>query len=71
MKATAKQFGRNVAEARRWEGLTQAELAQRTSIRQFEICKLEYGTRCPRLDMVVRLADALGVQVRDLLYEIE
>jgi DNA-binding XRE family transcriptional regulator len=71
VKATAKQFGRNLAEARRWEGLTQTELAQQVSIRQFELCKLEYGSRCPRLDMVVRLADALGVQVRDLLYGIE
>ena len=30
---------------------------------------LESG--CPRLDYVVKLADAVGVQVRDLLYGIE
>jgi ribosome-binding protein aMBF1 (putative translation factor) len=65
------QFGRNLAEARAWEGITQKELAERVAMRQYDIAKLERGARCPRLDRVVKLADALGVQVRDLLYGIE
>jgi len=69
--AVSKQFGRNLAEARGWEGLSQRQLAQRVSMPTREIARLEYGERCPRLDKVVRLADALGLLVRDLLYGIE
>jgi ribosome-binding protein aMBF1 (putative translation factor) len=67
----SRQFGRNLAEARGWEGLTQSQLAHRASMSLREIACFEYAERCPRLDKVVRLADAVGVQVRDLLYGIE
>lgn len=65
------QFGRNLCEARGWAGLTQAQLAERLSMHQKEISRLERGEICPRLDAVVRLAGAVEVQVRDLLFEIE
>jgi transcriptional regulator with XRE-family HTH domain len=71
LEAVSHQFGRNLAEARGWEGLTQGELAERVSMSKREIARLEYAERCPRLDKVIRLADALQVQVRDLLYGIE
>lgn len=67
----SEQFGRNLAEARGWARLSQTELAGRASLRQRDVSQLEGGQRCPRLDAVVRLADALEVQVRDLLYGIE
>jgi ribosome-binding protein aMBF1 (putative translation factor) len=66
-----RQFGRNLCEARGWAGLTQMQLAQRVSIGQSEIDRLERGERCPRLDTVVELAEAVEVQMRDLLFEIE
>jgi transcriptional regulator with XRE-family HTH domain len=65
------QFGRNLAEARGWAGLTQAELAKQSSVGPIEIGRYETGMRCPPLDRVVRLAEVLGLQVRDLLYGIE
>jgi len=67
----AQQFGHNLAEARGWAGLTQKQLALRVSMTQRHIARLEIGERCPRLDNVVHLAEAVGVQVRDLLYGIE
>jgi ribosome-binding protein aMBF1 (putative translation factor) len=70
-QAISEQFGRNLAEARGWAELSQVELAERASLRQRDVSKLESGLRCPRLDLVVRLADVLEVQVRDLLYGIE
>jgi ribosome-binding protein aMBF1 (putative translation factor) len=70
-QAISGQFGRNLAEARGWAGLSQVELADRASLRQRDVSKLESGLRCPRLDLIVRLADVLEVQVRDLLYGIE
>jgi DNA-binding XRE family transcriptional regulator len=70
-EAVAAQFGHNLAEARGWENLTQGELAQRACLAKHEVAKMEIGIRCPRLDKVVKLADAVGLQVRDLLYGIE
>jgi len=64
------QFGRNLSEARGWAGLSQTQLAQQVSMRQVEISRLERGECSPRLDAVVALAGAVGVQVRDLLFEI-
>ncbi|HEU4738278.1 MAG TPA: helix-turn-helix transcriptional regulator [Solirubrobacterales bacterium] len=71
LEAVTKQFSRNLVEARGWEGLTQKQLSERSSVTMREVARLEYAQRCPRLDKVVRLADALGIQVRDLLYGIE
>jgi ribosome-binding protein aMBF1 (putative translation factor) len=71
LEAVSEQFGRNLAEARGWEGLSQQQLAEQVALSQIEISLLERGLQCPRLDAVVALADALGVQVRDLLYGIE
>lgn len=70
-EAVAAQFGRNLAEAREWAGLSQRQLAAQVSLRAVEISHLECGARPPRLDKVALLADALGVQFRDLLFEIE
>jgi DNA-binding XRE family transcriptional regulator len=67
----SRQFGRNLAEARKWEGLTQQQLADRVALGKRELVRLEWGERCPRLDRIVELAEAVGVQVRDLLYGIE
>lgn len=52
-------------------GVTQKQLGEQLSLYQADIAKFEGGLRCPRLDVVIRLAEAVGVQVRDLLFEIE
>ena len=67
----AEQFGRNLAEARGWVGLSQKQLAQRIAKSQADVARWERGERIPRLDYVVKLAEAVGLQVRDLLFEIE
>ncbi len=71
LEAVSEQFGRNLAEARGWAELSQTQLAEQVSMSQMDISLLERGLQCPRLDTVVALAGALGVLVRDLLYEIE
>lgn len=65
------QFARNLAEARGWAGLSQTELAEQCSVGSVEIARYETGVRCPRVDRLVSLAEVLGLQVRDLLFEIE
>ena len=70
MEEVAKQFGRNLHVAR-WEaGITQGDLAARVFIDRSALSRLEQGRRLPRLDQIVRLADAIGVQVHDLLHGI-
>lgn len=69
--SVSEQFGRNLAEARGWVGISQAQLAQRIGMAQAEVARIELGERYPRLDKIVKFADALGVQVRDLLFGIE
>lgn len=70
-EGVAARFGRNLAEARGWSGLSQSELAEQASLSQKEISLMERGLRCPRLDSVVKLAESLDLMLRDLLFEIE
>jgi transcriptional regulator with XRE-family HTH domain len=67
----AKQFGRNLSTARKEAGLTQEEVAEQGFVDRVALSRLENGRRCPRLDLVVILAEVVGVQVRDLLHGIE
>lgn len=68
---SAQRFGRNLALARKAKQMTQAELASQVYLDRCAISRMESGHRYPRLDHVLEFADALGVQVRDLLRGIE
>lgn len=60
-------FARQLRDARRARGWTQADLAERVGI-AVEVCgRLERGRALPRADTLVRLAVALGVSVDALL----
>ena len=49
-----------VAARRAHLGLSQAELAERVGTTQSAIARLESGGRPPRIDTLLRIADALG-----------
>jgi transcriptional regulator with XRE-family HTH domain len=66
-EADRQQFGRNLAEARRRAKLTQEELGRRAFVSQAQISTLERGVSYPRMETLLRLADALEVPVRALL----
>jgi transcriptional regulator with XRE-family HTH domain len=70
MEEVAKQFGRNLYTARQQAGMTQDRLCAEAYMHRAAISMMENGQRLPRLDQIVRLAEAVGVQVRDLLYGI-
>ena len=53
-----------IEEARVAEGLTQAELAQRSGIRQCNISRLETGSTMPSTETLERIAEALGKKVK-------
>lgn len=54
---------RAMLDARKSQGLTQQELAERTGIRQGDISKLEHGNGNPSLRTLQRLAAGMGMQM--------
>lgn len=66
-----RKLGRNLAKARRRARLTQKELGGEVSTTQSHISLLERGVGYPRMDTLLRLADALGVPAGQLLSGVE
>ena len=57
------QIADQVAERRRDLGLSQLELARLTGTTQSAIARLESGKRPPRIDTLLRIAEALGAKL--------
>lgn len=53
-----------IIDARKKQHITQKELSERTGITQADISRIENGTRNPSLEMVKRLANGLGMQLK-------
>jgi transcriptional regulator with XRE-family HTH domain len=53
-----------VSDRRRALGLSQAELAELTGTTQSAIARLESGGRPPRIDTLMRIANALDCELR-------
>lgn len=53
--------------ARQRAGLTQETVALRAEIRIATYSRIENGRSYPRLDTLIRIADAIGVPLRDLV----
>lgn len=51
-------------DARISQHMTQKELSSRTGITQADISRIENGTRNPSLNMVKKLANGLGMQLK-------
>ena len=62
-----KQLGARIKTLREQQGLSQRKLALMIGSNQTHIWQIENGTVNVGLDMLCRLADALEVNVRDLI----
>ena len=62
-------FSERLRELRRSRGMTQAELAKAARVTGSYVWKLEAGVSAPGIDLVERLASALGTSLSDLLPE--
>jgi transcriptional regulator with XRE-family HTH domain len=60
-------FAQRLRELRRSRGMTQAELARRAEVSVTHLSELENADIAPGIDLVDRLARALGSPVADLL----
>jgi transcriptional regulator with XRE-family HTH domain len=63
----AKLFGENLARFREAAGLSQEEVGIRAAVHRTEVSQLERAQRTPRIDTLVKLAGAVGVEPADLL----
>jgi len=67
----AEQFGVSLRAWRRWSGHTQASLAAAAGLHPTHVGYLENGKREPRLETIIRLADALGVHPSNMILGIK
>ncbi|MDW8006457.1 MAG: helix-turn-helix transcriptional regulator [Thermomicrobium sp.] len=66
-----KVLGQRIRALREAQGLRQEDLAARAMVNQSYLSQIENGKRDPSLDVLERIADALGIPVADLLREPE
>jgi ribosome-binding protein aMBF1 (putative translation factor) len=59
-----RQLARRIRELREARSLTQAELAWRAKTTQSAIARLESGQNIPRIDLLQKIAVALGLHLR-------
>ena len=60
-------LGKKIKQLRNEKGMTQDELATRLSVVRQTVSKWEKGFAVPDAEMIVKIADALGTTVNDLL----
>lgn len=66
-KRCAIDFARRISAAREAAQLTQAEAAAKMGVAPQTYADIERGRRRPRIDTLIRLADALRCEVSDLV----
>jgi transcriptional regulator with XRE-family HTH domain len=63
----ARAFGENLARYRAESGISQEELGHLSSMHRTQIGDLEKGRKQPRLDTIVKIAGALGIDPCELI----
>lgn len=66
-KVLAARLASNLLQARERLKLHQQGLAERIGMSKAYLSQIEMGKRLPSLSILVRIAEALNVEVRDLI----
>ena len=66
MDGLKKKFGLRVKELRKSLAMTQEQLAEKIGMDTPNLCRMENGTHFPQTKNLVKLAQALNVEVKDL-----
>jgi transcriptional regulator with XRE-family HTH domain len=64
-----RRIGRRIRDARLRANLTQQAVAERAGMDRASYQKVEYGAVSPMLDSLLRISDAIGVPLADLVRE--
>jgi transcriptional regulator with XRE-family HTH domain len=67
VRADLIRFGQSIREVREREGVSVADLAARTGIDALRIHAIEAGQIDPAFDVMVALADGIGVRLSALI----
>ncbi|MBI3851945.1 MAG: helix-turn-helix transcriptional regulator [Verrucomicrobia bacterium] len=65
-----KLLGEGIRKHRKLEGLTQEKLAERVDLNPVYVGQIERGYKVPTVDVLLRIARALKVRLRDLVADI-
>ncbi len=60
------RLARKIHKIRKEKGWTQEKLAERVGVSTTYIGYIEIGARIPNLKMIYKIANALGVKVKDI-----
>lgn len=63
MNEVAKQIGQRIQELRKEQGMTQTQLAEKCGMKQPNIARIEAGTYATSIDVLSRIAEALGKKI--------
>ncbi|MEU1800923.1 helix-turn-helix transcriptional regulator [Streptomyces sp. NPDC019937] len=69
--ARRRACGDRLRELRTWRNLTQEKLAERAEMDRQAMNRIEQGHQAPSLDTLIRIADALGVPLAELVRGVE
>lgn len=69
-KKDRKLLGDGIRKYRKLAGLTQEKLAERIDINPVYMGQIERGYRVPTVDVLLRIARGLKVQLRDIFSEL-
>lgn len=67
IKQAQQQLGDRIRDARLQADLTQEKLAERAGVDRTTLQRLEGGKSDPKLSLLLRVAQALGLPLRDLI----
>ena len=63
MNEVAKQIGQRIQDLRKEAGMTQTQLAEKCGMAQPNIARIEAGTYATSIDVLSRIAEALGKKI--------
>jgi len=65
-----KRLGESIRTYRKLAGLTQEKLAERVDLNPVYVGQIERGYKVPTVEVLLKLAKALDVRVRDLVADL-
>jgi transcriptional regulator with XRE-family HTH domain len=65
--AVRRKVGEHIRHTREHHNLSQRDVCERSGVDIATYSRIEQGHASPKLDTLIRIADAIGVELRDLV----